>query len=79
MPHGLRNWTYRDVIRFLKKHGFVFYEEKDGSHEAWIRIDKEKEYVVEINVIQAKKSYPPRTLETMIRQSGIIKKKWRSF
>jgi len=75
MPNGLRNWTYKDVISFLKRKGFKFLQEREGSHEAWISQDKK--FVVEVNFIQGKKSYPPRTLETMIRQSGISKKEWR--
>lgn len=78
MPRGLRNWNYKDVIKFLKENGFTFYEERDGSHEAWVKSVAEKEaYVVEVNFIKGAKAYPPKTLETMIRQSGIEKKKWR--
>ena len=36
MPKRLRNWKYKDVINFLKAHGFSFYKQKEGSHEAWI-------------------------------------------
>ncbi|MFA5013424.1 MAG: hypothetical protein WC520_02550 [Candidatus Paceibacterota bacterium] len=77
MPRGLNNWTYKDVKTFLKEKGFVFYKEKEGSHEAWISVDEK--FVVEINFIRGKDSYPPRTLETMIRQSGISKKSWREW
>jgi len=73
MPRGLRNWTYRDVTAFLKEKGFSFYENRKGSHEAWINKDINK--VVEID-FHREKSFPPRTLETMIRQSGILKRDW---
>lgn len=36
MPKGLSNWSYRDVIDFLKSRNFTFYKPKGGSHEAWI-------------------------------------------
>lgn len=76
MPRGLNNWTYRDVVAFLKEKGFSFYTEREGSHEAWI--NQLTEHVVEIN-FHAGKSFLPRTLETMIRQSGMSKKEWREW
>lgn len=77
MPSGLKNWTCRDVKAFLKERGFYFYEQRKGSHEAWISQDNK--YMVEINIITGSESYPPRTLETMIRQSGISKNEWRNW
>lgn len=74
MPKGLSNWKYKDVTKFLKDHGFSFYKQKEGSHEAWI---DQNGQVVEVNY--TKGSYPERTLETMIRQSGIPKKDWRKW
>lgn len=75
MPNGLRNWGYKDVLKFLKEHNFTFSKQKEGSHEAWISSDNES--VVEVN--GTKSSYPIRTLETMIRQSKIDKKEWRDW
>lgn len=77
MPRGLNNWKYKDVTTFLKEKGFDFYKEKEGSHEAWISNDGK--FVVEVNFIKGKDSYPVRTLETMIRQSGILKPMWRKW
>lgn len=78
MARGLRNWNYKDVIKFLKRNDFRFYKEKMGSHEAWIRTNESgTPFIVEVNKLRGGKTYPPRTLETMIRQSGITKKKWR--
>ena len=76
MPNGLFNWTYKDVTVFLKENGFVFSKELKGSHEAWINL--ETQAVVEINV-HGQKSFVPRTLETMIRQSKLDKKTWRKW
>jgi predicted RNA binding protein YcfA (HicA-like mRNA interferase family) len=74
MPRGLKNWKYKDVINFLKKNGFEPDHQITGSHEFWV--NKSKENIVNIN--KSKKPYPQRTLETMIRQSGIDKKEWRN-
>ena len=76
MPRGVRNWTYRDVVAFLKEKGFDFYNEREGSHEAWINYSTG--CVVGIN-FHAGKSFPPRTFETMIRQSGLSKKEWKKW
>jgi len=76
MPRGLFNWCFRDVTRFLKANGFEFKGYLKGSHESWV--NKSTNATVEIN-FHGNKSYPPRTLETMIRQSKIDKKKWRKL
>ena len=75
MPKGLFNWDEKDVIQFLKDHGFGFYEPRKGSHYAYKNLETQK--VVEINI--PKNSFTPRTLETMIRQSGLDKNHWRKW
>ena len=75
MPRGLNNWTYKDVCAFLKEHGFSFSTYLGGSHESWL--NTETVAVVEVN--RTKSSYPPRTLETMIRQSKLGKDVWRDW
>ena len=76
MTNILYNWTYRDVTRFLKENGFRYFEPLRGSHEAWIKLgaNGEPKRIVEVNL--AKKSYKPKTLKTMIRQSGITQNEW---
>lgn len=73
MPHGVFNWTYRDVTRFIREHGFVFHKQAEGSHEYWVNEPTGK--VVDIN-FRGRKAFRPKTLLTMIRQSGIDKKVW---
>ena len=75
MPRGLHNWGYKDVCSFLKENGFTFNTYLGGSHETWV--NKEATSVVEVN--RTKSSYPPRTLETMIRQSNLPKDVWRDW
>ncbi len=76
MPRNLYNWSYRDVTRFLKEHEFEFLESKRGSHELWRKLGENRigERVVEVNFTHT--SYPPKTLKTMIHQSGIAKEVW---
>ena len=77
MPKGVFNWSYDDVTAFLKEHKFVFFEEREGSHEAWVC--KATDAVVIINFHGNKTVFRPKTLETMIRQSKIDKKEWRAW
>lgn len=76
MARGLDNWSYKDVIDFIKEQGFEFKESRKGSHEAWINLTTNA--IIEINR-HGSKSFPIRTLETMIRQSKIEKKVWRDW
>lgn len=79
MPNGLNNWSYRDVKDFLEKHSFRFHKDAPGSHEYWISEDEK--CIVDVNFIQGSESYPPRTLESMIRDAILILKKdhWRKW
>jgi len=76
MPRGLFNWSYRDVINFISENGFIFYKQAGGSHEYWI--NKSTDSVVDID-FHGQKSFPPKTLKSMIRQSKIDKKIWRKW
>ena len=76
MVRRLHNWSYFDVIHFLRGNGFSFLKELAGFHEAWIKLgdDGEPDRIVEVNFTH--RSYPVRTLKTMIRQSGIHQDEW---
>lgn len=76
MPRGIFNWSYTEVTAFLKENGFEFFEDRRGSHEAWI--NRATNAIVDIQ-FHGTKSFRPRTLETMIRQSKIDKKIWRKW
>jgi len=72
MPNGLRNWTYKDLSKFLRKHKFSIDYKKKGSHEFWV--NQEQTHIINVN--RTNKTYPIKTLETMISQSGISKNEW---
>ena len=76
MARRLHNWNYRNVTDFLKSRGFNFYKELRGSHQAWIKkgCSGAPKKVVEINFTHG--AYPPGTLKTIIRQSGIAENEW---
>ena len=73
MAKGISGWTVDDLKSFLKAHEFSFSQELGGSHESWI--SKDSKYVIEVNITKA--TYPERTLETMISNSGLEKKHWK--
>lgn len=77
MARGISNWTYKEVIEFLKENGFSYLESRKGSHEAWLCVKTNA--IVEVNFHGNNHTYPERTLETMIRQSQIDKKTWRKW
>ena len=76
MTNRLYNWTYRDVTNFIKENGFSYDGPLKGSHEGWVKLgtNGEPDRIVEVNF--SHRSYPPKTLKIMIRQSGIDRKKW---
>lgn len=76
MTRGLHNWNYRKVTGFLKKNGFSFLKPLKGSHQAWIKRGEngEPDRIVGVNL--PSDSYPPKTLQTMIRKSGIDQDEW---
>lgn len=72
----LNNWTYRNVIDFLKENGFSFDKELGGSHQAWVKSGNGGKPDRRVEVNFTKGSYPILTMKTMIRQSGIDVKEW---
>jgi len=77
MARGLKNWTFREVTKFLQDHGFYLSKIK-GSHYFYIK-KAEKECIVEVNFLTGGKSYPPLTMKTMIINSGISEQEWRNW
>ena len=74
MACGLHNWTFKDVVRFLKCHGFVF-SYTNGSHHFYFRPDMSNRSPVCV-AFHGSKAIAPRVLKSIIRQSGISKDEW---
>jgi predicted RNA binding protein YcfA (HicA-like mRNA interferase family) len=79
MARRLHNWSYREVIAFLRENDFVFFKTLGSSHERWIKHGEssQSDRIVEVNFTN--KSYPVKTLKTMIRQSDIDENQWISW
>lgn len=64
----LSGFRYRDIIKRLKKHGFVFYRQAAGSHEIWLNTETNK-----ITTIPNHPGdMPEGTLNAILKQAGII-------
>ena len=74
MTRGVFNWTFDDVVRFLKDRGFTL-NHVEGSHYFYTgTIDSRLRQV--LVHFHGGKAIKPRTLKSMIDQSGIPKKEW---
>ncbi len=74
MPHGFMNWTFDDVVKFLKRHNFVYNYTK-GSHYFYIGSQGGVSRQVSVP-FHGKKIIKPRTLKSIILQSAIPKEEW---
>ncbi|MBD3281456.1 addiction module toxin, HicA family [Candidatus Uhrbacteria bacterium] len=73
-PRGVNNWTALDVMKFLKDNNFVLSHSR-GSHIYYLgKYGKETRQVCV--PFHGKASIKPRTLKSIIQQSGIPKEKW---
>jgi predicted RNA binding protein YcfA (HicA-like mRNA interferase family) len=74
MPNRLNNWTYKDVVKVLKKHNFILTHVR-GSHYYYVGTVKMIMRQVCV-ALHGKESFKPRTLKSMILQSGLTEKEW---
>jgi predicted RNA binding protein YcfA (HicA-like mRNA interferase family) len=74
MPRGIHNWTAEQVIRFLNSHNFVHVHTR-GSHMYYA--GKYAGLLRQVCVpFHGSRSIHPRTLKSIILQSGISKEEW---
>jgi predicted RNA binding protein YcfA (HicA-like mRNA interferase family) len=72
MPKVL--WSSKDVEKFLKRKGFKFVRQK-GSHKQYVGyVEGIKRRVT---VIANQKYFAPKTIKSMIEQSGLNKEEWK--
>lgn len=74
MPKGVFNWTFSDVVDFLKKYSFIYAHTK-GSHYYYVGKYGGKPRIVQVP-FHGSKTFKPRTLKSMVRQSGIPLNLW---
>lgn len=78
MTRGLHNWTFADVSKFLKAHGFIQHGKVRGSHFHYKKITQEKSFLVVV-AFHGSKSIPRGTMNSIVRQSGIEKSVWEHW
>lgn len=74
MTKGVFNWNYRDVVSVLRNHGFHLNHTR-GSHHYYVAIVGGKLHQVQVP-FHGSKIFKPRTLNGMIRQSGLLRSDW---
>ena len=74
MPNRLNNWKYNDVVKFLKVHRFQLTHTR-GSHYYFYGIHDKKGRQVCVPY-HSSSSIKPRTMKSIILQSGISQKDW---
>jgi len=72
----LNNWTYEDVINFLKGNGFAYFDEVPGVGKAWMNFHDNGEPDRIVEVKQIDRFYSRGAIKKMIRQSGIAEERW---
>ncbi|MFH0803946.1 MAG: type II toxin-antitoxin system HicA family toxin [Candidatus Tagabacteria bacterium] len=74
MPRGYYNWTFNDIVRFLKDYNFSM-NHIEGSHYFYVG-----HYAGSFRQVcvpfHGSRAISPKTLKGIIRQSGISKEKW---
>lgn len=74
MPNGINNWNFNDVVTLLKENGFTLNHVK-GSHYFYIGYVGAKSRQVCVPK-HSKLVFKPRTLKSMILQSGLSPNIW---
>ncbi len=70
MPNFIKNWKYKQIKEFLNKNNFVIYNIR-GSHHYFVNGPR-----VVCVPFHSSKSIKPKTMLSIIKQSGILKEKW---
>ncbi|MGI8556668.1 MAG: type II toxin-antitoxin system HicA family toxin [Pyrinomonadaceae bacterium] len=63
----LSGFSYRDVIKKLKKFGFEFYRQAAGSHEIWFNSETARFTTIPNH----SGDMPEGTLRAILKQAGI--------
>jgi predicted RNA binding protein YcfA (HicA-like mRNA interferase family) len=74
MPKNVFNWTFSDIVDFLKKYNFVYAHAK-GSHYYYIGNYGGKPRIIQVP-FHGSKTLKPRTFKGIVIQSGIPLNIW---
>ena len=77
MTRGVFNWSFHDVVSFLKDRNFKL-NHTEGSHHYYVGIHGGEVHQVSVP-FHGTRTFKPRTLNGIIRQSGILKEEWLGY
>jgi len=69
-------WSYQDVAAFLRENNFDFMEGVDGSKGAWVKLKKNGEPGVMIQLKFTATHYGKKEISRIMRLSEIPEIKW---
>ena len=69
---SLGGFKYKDIIKKLKKFGFIFLREAKGSHEIWFNADKN----LYTTIPRHSGDLPEATLRAILKQADIETKEF---
>lgn len=75
MPRGIQNWTFKEVEKFLFSYNFQ-YKYSNGSHRYYYGSINKSIKIVTVPFHGKNKSIKPKTMSSIIKQSGIKKENW---
>lgn len=73
MHRELQKLTSREVERILHSYAFVL-DRVSGSHQQFVGFVRDRKHTV--TVVKNQKRFAPKTLASMIRQSGLTEQEW---
>ncbi len=77
MPKGLNNWTFSEVTKFLKENYFIL-NHVEGSH--YFYVGTQNKIFRQVCVpFHGAKSIHPKTMKSIVTQSGISKDQWLNW
>lgn len=70
----LKNWSPRDIIRFLKKNGFVEMTSKSKGDHCCLFNPSSKKYT---EIDRGRDAFTLREMAGLVHQAGIRKELWK--
>lgn len=77
MPRGIHNWSAAEVVKFLRRHGFV-HSYSRGSHFYYAGIIAKRARQVCVPFHGKSAAIHPKTMKGIIAQSGIHESEWHN-
>ena len=73
------NWTFQDVVDFLRQHFFVFSGSYGGSHHYYKGLVDGKPRLVEVQYHGSQRISPRSLQHDIVPKSGIPKEIWKKW